>query len=168
MNQSILEMTKDLVKSQIEHQHIAPESLKQVLQDTYANLLSLRVQEDRLESGDTGYAQESQQTPPAVNWKKSITKHAITCLECGQSFKQLSIRHLSQHDLDSRSYRVKYGIPRTQPLSAKETTARRREIAQAIKPWELTPRALQAKEEQAKVAKKTVRRTRKQAATAAG
>jgi hypothetical protein len=61
---------------------------------------------------------------------------------------------------------VKYGIPRTQPLSAKATTAKRREIAQAIKPWERTPRALQAKEEQAKAAKKAVRRTRKQVATA--
>jgi predicted transcriptional regulator len=101
-----------------------------------------------------------------VNWKKSITKYAITCLECGQSFKQLSLRHLSQHGLDSWSYRVKYGIPRTQPLSAKATTAKRREIAQAIKPWERTPRALQAKEEQAKAAKKAVRRTRKQVATA--
>jgi predicted transcriptional regulator len=166
VTQSILEMTKDLVKSQIEHQHLSPESLQQILQETYASLLSLKIQEDRLASGDAGYAQEAQKRPASVNWKKSIAKYAITCLECGESFKQLSLRHLSQHDLDSRSYRAKYGIPRIQPLSAKETTARRREIAQEIKPWELTPRAIQAKEEKAKAAKKTVRRTRKQAATA--
>jgi predicted transcriptional regulator len=156
-------MTKDLVKSQIEHRHISPESLHQALQDTYTTLLSLKVQEDRLESGDVGYAQEVSETPDFVNWKKSITKHAITCLECGQSFKQLSRRHLSQHSLDGRLYRLKYGMPRTQPLSAKATTAKRREVAQAIKPWEQTPRALRAKEEQAKAAKKTVKRTRKQA-----
>jgi predicted transcriptional regulator len=166
VNQNILEMTKDLVKSQIEHQHVAPESLRQALQDTYATLLSLKAQEDRLESGDAGYAQEVSKTPTSVNWKKSIRKHSVTCMECGQSFKQLSRRHLSQHGMDSRSYRVKYGIPRTQPLSAKATTAKRRELAQAIKPWELTPRAKAEKEAQAKAAKKTVRRTRKQVATA--
>lgn len=166
MNQSILEMTKDLVESQIEHQHVAPESLRQALQDVYATLLSLKAQEDRLESGDAGYAQEVSRTSVIVNWKKSIRKHTVTCMECGQSFKQLSRRHLLQHDLDSRSYRVKYGIPRTQSLSAKATTAKRRENAQTIKPWEQTPRAKAAKEVQAKAAKKTVRRTRKQTATA--
>jgi predicted transcriptional regulator len=167
VNQSILEMTKDLVKSQIEHQHISPERLQQALQNTYANLLSLKAQEDRLETGDAGYAQEVPKRPAFVNWKKSITKHAITCLECGQSFKQLSRRHLSQHGLDGRSYRLKYGMPRTQPLSAKATTAKRREVAQTIKPWEQTPRALRAKAEQAKAAKKAVRRTRRRATTVA-
>lgn len=161
MNQSILEMTKDLVKSQIEHQHLPPEVLQQTLQETYASLLSLKAQEDRLESGYAGYIQESQKTPTSVDWKKSITKHAITCLECGQAFKQLSLRHLSQHNMNPRSYREKFGIPRTQPLSAKETTARRREIAQSIKPWELTPRALQAKQG---MAKKTAKKARKQTA----
>ena len=63
MNQSILEMAKDLVKSQIEHQHISPESLQQALQNTYASLLSLKVQEDRLETGDAGYAHEVPKTP---------------------------------------------------------------------------------------------------------
>ena len=166
MNQSILEMTKDLVKSQIEHQHLSPENIQQVLQETYASLLSLKAREDQLVSSDTEYMQEAQKTPTSVNWKKSITKHAITCLECGESFKQLSLRHLSQHGLDSRSYREKYGIPRTQPLSAKATTARRREIAQTIKPWELKSKALKEKEEKAKTTKKTVKRTRKQATTA--
>ena len=51
-------------------------------------------------------------TSSPVDWRKSITKHAMTCLECGHAFKQLSIRHLRQHGLDTRSYRIKYGIPR--------------------------------------------------------
>jgi predicted transcriptional regulator len=70
------------------------------------------------------------------DWKRSITKHAITCLECGSTFRQLSSRHLRVHDLDSNSYRRKYGIPSTQPLSSREATARRRELAQQIRPWE--------------------------------
>jgi predicted transcriptional regulator len=64
-----------------------------------------------------------------VDWKRSITKHAVTCLECGNSFRQLSLRHLRVHDLDPNSYRTKYGIPSTQPLSSRDATARRRELA---------------------------------------
>jgi predicted transcriptional regulator len=58
------------------------------------------------------------------------------CLECGQSLKQLSVRHLKEHGLDGHSYRAKYGIPRTQALAAKETTLKRKEIVQRSRPWE--------------------------------
>jgi hypothetical protein len=78
------------------------------------------------------------ETPP-VDWRKSITRHTVTCLECGQPFKQLSHRHLQEHGLDGRSYRMKYGIPRTQSLTAKATIARRREVIQNVRPWEKTP-----------------------------
>jgi len=85
------------------------------------------------------------ETPPKpVNWRKSITKHTVMCLECGQSYKQLSVRHLKEHGLDGRSYRVKYGIPRTQPLSAKKTIALRKEIVQRARPWEKAPTFLKA------------------------
>ncbi|WP_089934073.1 MucR family transcriptional regulator [Candidatus Entotheonella palauensis] len=40
------------------------------------------------------------------------------------------------HNLNPRSYRAKYGIPSTQPLSSRKATARRRELAQQIRPWE--------------------------------
>jgi hypothetical protein len=61
------------------------------------------------------------------------------CLECGHAFKQLSIRHLRQHGLDARSYRTKYGIPRSQPFAARATTARRRQVVQEARPWEKSP-----------------------------
>jgi sRNA-binding protein len=76
---------------------------------------------------------------PQLNWGKSITTETITCLECGQTFKQLSIRHLGLHGLDTRSYRTKYGIPRTQPLAARATTDRRRQLVREIRPWEKAP-----------------------------
>jgi len=63
----------------------------------------------------------------------------VTCLECGHVFKQLSIRHLRQHGLDARSYRTKYDIPQSQPLAARDTTARRRQVVQEIRPWEKAP-----------------------------
>ena len=71
---------------------------------------SLHVEEDLSLDGDVG--------PTALHWKKSIKKYTIECLVCGAAFKQLSVRHLKEHGLDARSYRVRFGIPRTQPLSA--------------------------------------------------
>ena len=133
MSQTLLEMAKDLVLAQIQAHRLTPEDMHPALQDTYSSLLALHAQEASNGSG----AVETPKTPPApINWRKSITKHTVTCLACGQSFKQLSVRHLREHGLDGRSYRIKYGIPRTQALAAKETTSKRKEIVQRSRPWE--------------------------------
>ncbi len=133
MPQSALEMAKELVMAQIQVGQLQAEQVQDALRQTHASLAELKAQEDM---GTTTVA-PTNETPP-VDWRKSITKHTVTCLECGQSFKQLSMRHLVMHGLDGRSYRAKYGIPRTQPLAAKTTTARRRELVQGIRPWEQT------------------------------
>jgi predicted transcriptional regulator len=144
MSQTLLEMAKDLVLAQIQAQQLSPEKMHTALQRTYASLLALKTQEDAHGRVAVG----TPETPPArVDWRKSITKYAVTCLECGASFKQMSVRHLKEHSLDGRSYRVKYGIPRTQPLAAKETTTRRKEIVQRSRPWEKAPTFLKAQEE---------------------
>jgi len=123
MPQTLLEMAKDLVMAQIEAHRLSPEDMHQALQHTYASLQALKAQEDV--NGSITVA--TPEIPPKpVNWRKSITKHVVTCLECGASFKQLSVRHLKDHGLDGRSYRVKYGIPRAQALAAKEITSRRK------------------------------------------
>ncbi len=178
MAQSILEMAKDLAMAQIQAGTLPPEDMQHALQRTYASLAALKTKE---EAGISLVPIEETHGP--VDWKKSLTKHTIHCLECGASFKQLSVRHLKDHDLDARSYRTKYGIPRTQPLAAKDTTAMRKKIVQASRPWEKAPTYLrsQARKEaeavniapeaavtQAKApAKRTkARRPRKQTATA--
>jgi predicted transcriptional regulator len=144
MPQTLLEMAKDLVMAQIEAHKLSPEDMHQALQQTYTSLQALKRQEDAHGSVTVATAVIP---PKPVNWRKSITKHAVTCLECGQSFKQLSVRHLKEHGLDGRSYRVKYGIPRTQPLAAKATTSRRKEIVQRTRLWEKAPTFLKAHEQ---------------------
>jgi predicted transcriptional regulator len=134
MAQTLLEMTKDLTRSLVETGMLSAEDVPDSLQKTHATLTALKAQE---EIGTT--------TVPVsqtllVDWRKSITKHAVTCLDCGHAFKQLSIRHLRQHGLDARSYRTKYGIPQSQPLAARETTTRRRQIVRETRPWEKAPR----------------------------
>lgn len=137
MPQTLLEMTKELVLAQIQIKQVSPEALTSVLYSTYETLRSLQSSESAGDQGET--SAETLQAPAPVDWKSSITRHSIRCLECGETFKQLSLRHLRIHDLDPRSYRAKYNIPRSQSLSARDVTARRRELAQQIRPWELAP-----------------------------
>ena len=141
MSQSLVEHAKELTLALIATGNVAPKDMQEMLQKTYASLSALKAQE------------ESAVLPPLpasetalVDWRKSITKHAVTCLECGESFKQLSLRHLRAHGLDSRSYRTKYGIPPTQPLSARATTERRRQVVQEVRPWEKKQQFHQARE----------------------
>jgi predicted transcriptional regulator len=143
MPQTLLEMAKDLVMAQIAAHRLAPDEMHAALQQTYASLQALKTQED----ANGSVAVVTPATPKPVNWRKSITKHVVTCLECGASFKQLSVRHLREHELDGRSYRIKYGIPRTQPLAAKEITSHRQEIVQRSRPWEKAPTFVKAQEE---------------------
>jgi predicted transcriptional regulator len=151
MAQSILEMAKDLVMAQIQAGALPPEDMHKELQKTYASLSELKAKEEtgglsvtlssrQIEGVSANGGPESGQP----NWKKSIKKYTIECLECGASFKQLSVRHLKEHELNARSYRTKYGIPRTQPLSAKDTTAMRKKIVQQSRPWEKAPTYMKA------------------------
>src|SRR5215831_2188030 len=145
MSQTLLEMAKDLVLAQIQAKTLPADEMHLALQQTYASLKALQAQEDA--NGSVAVV-----TPEApsktVHWRKSITKHVVTCLECGVSLKQLSVRHLKEHGLDGRSYRIKYGIPRTQPLAAKEITSHRQEVVQRTKPWEKAPTFVKAHKEQ--------------------
>ena len=134
MTQTLLEMAKDLTRSLVEIGSLSAENMQDVLQQTHTTLRTLRGQEESVDMTAFPVADAS-----PVDWRKSISKHAITCLECGQAFKQLSIRHLVIHGLDGRSYRMKYAIPNTQPLSARSTTDRRRQVARETQPWEKAP-----------------------------
>jgi predicted transcriptional regulator len=161
MSQTLLEMAKDLVLAQIQAKTLPPEDMHTALQQTYASLQALKSQEDSHGS----VAVVTLKTAPApLHWRKSITKHTVMCLECGASFKQLSVRHLKEHGLDGKAYRIKYGIPRTQPLAVKEITSHRQEVVQRTKPWEKAPTFVKAQEKAQKaVAQRKKRTTRAKA-----
>jgi predicted transcriptional regulator len=134
MPQSLVEIATDLTMALVKTGTIRPEDMQETLQKTHTTLSALKAQEAM---GTTTTGPVARTAPG--DWRKSITRHAVTCLECGQSFKQLSIRHLRAHGLDNQSYRTKYSIPHTQPLAARETTERRRQVARDIRPWEKAP-----------------------------
>ena len=94
MAESVLEMAKELVSAQIKVGAISPEKMTELLATTHHQLLSLQSRE---ESGTQPGADQT--VRQLTDWKKSITKHTVICLECGASFKQLSSRHLRDHNL---------------------------------------------------------------------
>jgi hypothetical protein len=60
--------------------------------------------------------------------------------------------------LDAHSYRLKYGIPHSQPLAARATVAKRRQIAAEVRPWEKAPAYMKAQKQKAAAAKKSGRK----------
>ncbi len=87
MSQTLLEMAKDLVLAQIQAKTLPPDEMHTALQQTYASLQALKTQEDS--HGSVAVATPATPTAP-VHWRKSITKHTVTCLECGARFKAIS------------------------------------------------------------------------------
>ncbi len=77
MPQSALEMAKDLVMAQITAGQLSSDDMEQALQQTYVSLAELKTREE------TGGTSTVEMSPAPVDWRKSITKHAVTCLECG-------------------------------------------------------------------------------------
>jgi predicted transcriptional regulator len=135
MAQSLVELANELTLALVQTGNVSAEDIQETLEKTYATLRVLKAQEESGASTTLPVVESS-----LVDWRKSITKHAVTCLDCGQTFKLLTIRHLRTHGLDPRLYRLKYAIPSTQPLAAKTLTARRRQVVQETRLWEKSPR----------------------------
>ncbi len=153
MSPSVLEMTKDLILAEIRSGTLSPEEMQDALRRTHQNLMTLKSRE---ESESPVSAADTPRV--LVDWRKSITRHTITCLECGAHLRQLTGNHLRQHGLNARIYRLKYGIPHSQSLAARETAAKRRQIMSEVKPWEKSPQYMKAQEERAAAAKKAGRK----------
>jgi predicted transcriptional regulator len=157
---SVLAMTKDLILAQVRAGHLSPDAMQTALHETHAHLLALKAHEE----GHILVQGEDAVGPAPVHWKRSITTHAITCLVCGASFRQLSGSHLRMHGLDAQAYRATYAIPRRQPLSAKTLRHQRQDRIQQSRPWEQTAPYRHAQARKAAAAQSmTPRRTRKRA-----
>ncbi|MCI5131622.1 MAG: transcriptional regulator [Candidatus Electrothrix sp. EH2] len=118
MSRTLVEMTADIIQSQISGSNMSTDEIKTALNDTYQALKDL--QEAELAGTDI----EGKEDKPAMEPKRSIQKNKIVCLECGQSFKMLT-KHLKSHGMTSKEYRQKYGFSSTQSLCAKSLSEER-------------------------------------------
>ncbi len=122
MAKSLVEMTAEIIQSQISSKQMNLDEIKVALNDTFQTLKSLQ---DAESTGVDVEQPEGASTAPILDPKKSIQRNKIICMECGQEFKMLSPKHLSSHGLDSRSYRKKYGLSARQPLCSKVLSEKR-------------------------------------------
>ncbi|RUM43209.1 MAG: transcriptional regulator [Desulfocapsa sp.] len=119
MTKSLVEMTAEIIQSQVSGKSMTTEEVKIALNDTYQTLKCL------LDAELSGQSVEGAESKPVMEPKRSIQKNKIICLECGQEFKMLSPKHLKSHGLTAREYRKKYGFSARQPLCAKSLSERR-------------------------------------------
>ena len=119
MSKSLVEMTAELIQAQISTRDMTNEEIKNALNDTFATLKSLH------DSELTGQPLEQIESTPSLAPEKSIQRNKVVCLECGQSFKMLSPKHLKSHGLTPKDYRKKYGFSMRQPLCAKALSEKR-------------------------------------------
>ena len=118
MSKTLVEMTAEIIQSQISSKQMTTDEIRAALNETFQALKSLQ-------DTEAGSSVESEVTAPAVDPKKSIQKNKVVCLECGQEFKMLSPKHLKSHGLDSKEYRKKHGFSARQPLCAKALSEKR-------------------------------------------
>lgn len=157
MAKSLLEMAADIVKSQCQGTSMSTEDVTVALSNTFNALQSLQSVEAQ---GDMGETVEAAPSVVDVKPEKSILKNKIICLECGESFKMLSPKHLRSHGLDGRAYRLKHGLPLRQPLCAKALSDKRKKAGKARG---LPDNLRKAIEERKVKGKKSVGRPRKKA-----
>jgi predicted transcriptional regulator len=123
MPKSLVEMASEIVAAQASHTPMTPEDISDVVRRVFDILQSLQSIEAGQTSGGLG------ETPEKMNPQDSIQRNRVICLVCGKEFKLLSNRHLALHGMTSRDYKLKYGLPLRQALSAKSLTLARRKIA---------------------------------------
>lgn len=119
MSKSLVEMTTEIIQSQISSKEMNTEEITTALNKTFQTLKNLQ---DSEVTGQPGPQEESQ---PVMAPEKSIQKNKVVCLECGQEFKMLSPKHLRTHNLTPKEYRRKHGFSMRQPLCAKSLSERR-------------------------------------------
>ena len=122
MSKSLVEMTAEIIQSQIGSKQMTTDEITSALNDTFQALKALQNAES---GGSLEVGTEDPMAAPALDPKKSIQKNKVVCLECGQEFKMLSPKHLKSHGLTGKEYRKKYGFSARQPLCAKSLSEKR-------------------------------------------
>lgn len=120
MSKTLVQMTAEIIQSQITSKQMSTEEIKAALNETFQALKSLQ----DVEAGGM-LETETESTATVMDPKKSIQKNKIVCLDCGQEFKMLSPKHLKSHSLTSKEYRKKHGLSARQPLCARALSEKR-------------------------------------------
>lgn len=128
--EKMLELAVSLVKERDEFRRMNVSEVMDELRRVYGNMLQLT----SMDASSVISAIESAKgtgVDPSTVENKGIGDDFVTCLECGQKFRQLTYKHLLEHNLTVDAYKQKYGIPRRQSLSSLNLSSKRSEMCKA-------------------------------------
>lgn len=124
MAPTLLELTASIVSSHAAVSELSTEELVQEIQKIYSTL-------QQLEGGVAEAGQAEEQKAPAMTLKKAFQPDQVCCMICGKSGMKTLTRHLAQvHNMKPGEYRKQFGIPSSQPLTAKKFSEARKKMAQ--------------------------------------
>lgn len=122
MDQSLLDLTAEVVSGYVSNNRTSAERLPELIQAVYQSFAT---------AGPTAGA-EAAKIEPVVPVKKSVLPDRVLCLICGQSFSMLR-RHLgTEHQLTPDEYRARYDLPRSYPMVAPDYAKVRSKLAKKI------------------------------------
>ena len=157
MSKKLVELAADIIQAQATHTRMTSEEISEALLKTFETLQKLKTAEETDQAptdiGEETISEEKESSPEEkksglpIDPKDSIQRTKVICLECGAEFKQLSGNHLKLHGLTLREYKKKYGFPLSQPLSAKNLTAKRKRMG---KKRGLPPQLIEARKKRSK------------------
>ncbi len=119
------ELATELVSAHASTTPMTKEELIQELQDVYKTLLQLETQ------GSVEAEEEQLQPAEAltITKRKAFGKDKIYCMICGKPFTTLK-RHLAvAHEMKPGAYRKKFSIPTSTPLTSKNYSESRKQMA---------------------------------------
>ena len=123
MAKLLIELASGITAAQASHAPMTSAEISDEVRYIYKVLQELQTLEANIPTS------EQAQVSPPMRTLDTIQRNQVICLECNKSFKLLSNRHLALHGLTARNYKIKYGLPLRQPLSAKSLSQMRRKIA---------------------------------------
>jgi predicted transcriptional regulator len=117
----IAELTADVVSAYVRNNPLPANGLPDLIASVHASLSGL----------GSHLPPTAQPKEPAVTPKRSVTPNFIYCLEDGKKFRSLR-RHLrSAHGMTPETYRAKWDLPSSYPMTAPKYSAIRSALAKA-------------------------------------
>jgi len=144
MTKTLVEMAAEIVQAQAGVARMSPDEIEACLNKTFVALRAINGKEQgaevEAEEQPNEELEELRKNPMA-----SIQRTKVIDLETGQEFKIITNRHLKKLGMTTKEYKKKWGIPLSQPLSAKSLTAKRRKLAKDRGLGEMLKKAREAK-----------------------
>lgn len=126
---TLLEMAKDIIIAHASKTEMNKEELLTEISDVHSILSRLQKLEEATSTETENVSIDEEPATPKISLKKAFGKNKVVCLLCNKEMKTLS-RHLkTAHDLTPKEYKEKFNIPKEQPLTARNYSESRREMA---------------------------------------